>query len=327
MKKGDTNRCLPDFWMTIYQETKTKEGEDSYCRCFCKDAGLLSVFDGCGGLGAQRHKHYSNATEAYIASRLCSGAFFDAFRKTFPLDDENSITGAGFSALAAAYCADVLSAYKPDVDTAARMRGTMVKALPTTAAAALIRCMKSYYAINPIWAGDSRVYLLTEAGLAQLTVDDTTVPDPMKNLYEDGILKNILCADKEPHLHCNEVHINEPFIVFAATDGCFGYFSTPMEFEGAILRTLADSSCVSDWEQRLHSCIGAIAGDDYTLGMASYGFGTFTRLKRTFKRRLELLQREYLQQILNLPLEDRDARQVLWQRYMPNYFRYIEDDT
>ena len=59
-------------------------GEDSSCYSFCTNAGLLGVFDGCGGLGAQTRWQYSGRSEAYMAARLASGAAYDWFCQTFP---------------------------------------------------------------------------------------------------------------------------------------------------------------------------------------------------------------------------------------------------
>ncbi len=310
---------LPDFWLTVCQEAKPGAGEDSYCRCFCENSGLVGVFDGCGGLGAQRHRDYRDCTEAYAASRICAGAFYEAFQKA-PEDTD-------FLNWAATACDRGLNAYKPHANTSTTMRGSMVKTLPTTAAAALIRCMGPEYTVTSVWAGDSRVYLLTAEGLAQLTSDDTSVPDPMDNLYEDGILQNVLCADRKAKLNTGKVQPSGPFLIFAATDGCFGYYSTPMEFEGVLLRTMLESQSVTQWEERLCKAIGQVAGDDYTLVLAAYGFGSFQRTQNAFKERYFNLKRKYLDEIISLPLDDRDSRYRLWSQYRVTYLRYMKGEA
>lgn len=286
---------------------------------------MLGVFDGCGGLGAQRHRFYSDATEAFMASRLCSGAFYDAFEDTF--SQSGNLSAEDFCRLAADYCALVLSAFRPHSEDGASIKGTMVRALPTTAAAVVIRAASKGFVLNPIWAGDSRVYLLMPSGLFQLTVDHTTVPDPMENLYKDGLLCNILCEGKKPHLHLRELHVAEPFLVFTATDGCFGYFSTPMEFEGVFLQTMHAAQSVAQWEEMLAEQIGAVAGDDYTLCMASYGFRSFQRMQQCFAHRFQFLQDHYLRMLRTLPLTDIEMRRELWQSYRADYLRYIKDET
>lgn len=316
MRRKDKDRGLPDFWLTVAHSAKPGHGEDSWCRCFSRDAGLVAVFDGCGGLGAQRHPEYANETEAFVASRLCAGAFYDAFQSAGP-------TGEAFCEKAAGYCDLVLSTYRPA--GGAQVLGTMVKTLPTTAAAALAARADRGYAVCPIWAGDSRVYLLTPEGLAQLTEDDATISDPMANLYEDGVLRNVLSAGKAPQLHRREVNVSGPFLVFSATDGCFGYFSTPMEFEGALLESLERAAGAAQWESELEGQIAPVAGDDFTLTLAAYGFGSFAALKRALAPRLELLRRDYLDPLRAMEPGDRASREALWSRYRSNYLRYMKD--
>ena len=331
MRRSEKAPRIPDLWFTIAQEAKADHGEDSWCRCFSSGAGLLAVFDGCGGLGAQRHPEYDlhsqnscpNETEAYVASRLCAGAFYDAFHTLRVA--ERGISADGFFDRVNNYCARVLVGCRPD--GGAKIMGSMVKTLPTTAAAALVIADERGYDICALWAGDSRVYLLNEDGLAQLTVDDATVSDPMDNLYEDGILRNVLSADRPPKLSRSTIRVKAPFLVFSATDGCFGYFSTPMEFEATLLETLQAASCAQEWEQAVQERIGQVAGDDYTLSLAAYGFGSFPALKQAFRSQVKTLRRDYLEALADLPTEDRASRQALWERYKPNYLRYIKGDV
>ena len=73
-----------DFVLSFCREKIPGNGEDCYCYSFTDDAGLLGVFDGCGGAGAREHAYYSGHTEAFMASRLCAGAFYDCFRNNPP---------------------------------------------------------------------------------------------------------------------------------------------------------------------------------------------------------------------------------------------------
>ena len=52
-----------------------------------------------------------------------------------------------------------------------------------------------------MWAGDSRVYVLYEKGLLQMTVDDLDVSDAMKNLSADGALTNVISSDGNYEVH------------------------------------------------------------------------------------------------------------------------------
>lgn len=313
-----------DFVMSFCRDKIPGHGEDSYCYSFCDTAGLLGTFDGCGGAGARKHECYSGRTEAYMASRFCAGSFFDQFRRLFPCNySASSLAKEVFAPQTAQRLID----FGPPKDgTGFQIKGSSVRTLPSTAAVALIQHehVGSVF-VTAIWAGDSRVYIMDSMGLAQLTVDDTTVTDPMVTIYEDGILKNILCSDKPVKLHTKTIRMDEPFMVFSATDGCFGYLSTPMEFEGLILETLLKTKCVADWENELANSIGAVAGDDHTLCLAAYGYGSYQALQKSFAGRYKYIEKHYLLPVSNMPVEDRDSRFELWGSYCDNYVRYIKD--
>ena len=317
-------RALPfDFVLSFCREMIPGKGEDSSCHSFCDGAGLIGVFDGCGGAGARTHDFYSGHTEAYMASRLCAGAFYDQFRRTFPCDLPPERVAQEVFAPSAL---ERLKTYSPPKDpNAFVMKGSMVRTLPTTAAAALIQTTDKAVAVSPIWAGDSRVYVLDAQGLAQLTVDDTSVPDPMENVYEDGVLRNILCSDRNVTLHSTTVELRTPFVVLAATDGCFGYVSTPMEFEGMLLETLQRAQSPAQWEQYLADAIGAVAGDDHAMVMAAFGYNSFAALQSSLSQRWQWLRDNYILPVQNLPLEDRQSRFALWDTYRDNYFRMLKD--
>lgn len=317
-------RKLPlDVILSFCRDAIPGKGEDSYCYSFCDTAGLLGVFDGCGGAGARTHALYSGRTEAYMASRLCAGAFYDSFRETFPCDktaDSVAVEVLGKKAV------QRLSDYQPPKDPNAVL-GSMVRTLPTTVAAAVVQQTKEEeLLVSAVWAGDSRVYILDSQGLAQLTVDDTSVPDPMDNIYEDGVLKNMFCSDRKVRIHCRTVRIKPPFAVLAATDGCFGYVSTPMEFEGMILGNLMSANSPAQWESMLAEQIGRFAGDDHTLCLAAFGYRKFANLQNSLLDRYHHLVQAYLQPVSTLPVEDRQSRYDLWKQYRGNYLRYLEDD-
>ena len=115
-------------------------------------------------------------------------------------------------------------------------------------------------------------------------------------------------------------------MVIAATDGCFGYVSTPMEFEGMILHTMLESSNVAQWEDNLRKLIASFAGDDHTLCLASFGHGSFENIQRTFAPRYEYIRKKYLETVWEAPWEDRETRRLLWADYRINYMKYLESE-
>ena len=312
-----------NFILSFCRDMIPEHGEDSYCYSFCDTAGLLGVFDGCGGAGARKHAFYSGMTEAYIASRLCAGAFYDSFREKFPCDLPPEQAA---QEIFAATALEALNTYAPPQEDGFRITGSMVRTLPTTAAAVLIqRPQKDTFQLSAIWAGDSRVFVLDADGLAQLTTDDTTVPDPMENLYEDGVLRNVFCSDRKVTVHCKTVSVKPPFMVLAATDGCFGYVSTPMEFEGMLLFTLLNADNPAQWETKLAEMIGGCAGDDHTLCLAAFGYENFTALQKSLLKRYKHILKKYLNPVSELPVDDRQSRVALWEQYREDYMKYLKD--
>ncbi len=313
-----------DFVMSFCRDKIPGHGEDSFCYSFCDTAGLLGAFDGCGGAGAKTHDYYSGHTEAYMASRFCAGVFYDYFCSLFPC--ARKAADLAETVFAPQVVQRLIEFGPPKDESGFQIKGSGVRALPSTAAVALIQRTKDgSWLVSALWAGDSRVYIMDSQGLAQLTADDTTVPDPMVNLYEDGVLRNIFCSDKPVKLHCKTIVMREPFLVFAATDGCFGYLSTPMEFEGLLLDTLLKTDCVAQWERNLADAITAIAGDDHTLCLAAYGYGDFATLQHSFAGRYASLTKNYLLPVSRLPISDRESRYALWGSYRDNYMRFLKD--
>ena len=314
-----------DFVMSFCKGKIPGHGEDSYCYSFCDIAGMLGAFDGCGGAGAKKHDYYAGHTEAYMASRFCAGSFYDQFRRLFPCYDAASDLAE--KVFRPETIQRLLDFGPPKDPTGFVVKGSSVRTLPSTVAVALMQYdVDGAILVTAIWAGDSRVYIMDSKGLAQLTVDDTTVTDPMENFYEDGVLKNVFCSDKPVKLHSKTIRMEEPFVVFTATDGCFGYLSTPMEFEGVLLETLLKTKCVADWENELEETFGFIAGDDYTLCLAAYGYGSYEALQNSFAERYDQLESDYLIPVSTMPVEDRESRMELWSFYRDNYMRYLEGE-
>lgn len=310
-----------DFHPLVFcGEARPTQGEDSWLHAFHRGTGVVGVFDGCGGSGARSHKEYGGHSEAYMAARLCAGAVYSCAQSGCLQEIEPGVLVQDVLAPA---IAEMLHANKV-VQNQVGVKVKGMRTLPATMAAALIQAKDNAIAVSPVWAGDSRVYVLDASGLSQLTVDDSNQPDPMEGLYDDGVLTNVLCEDSPIRLNCHTYHIKPPFLVIASTDGCFGYVSTPMEFEGMILHTLLESDSVAQWEDNLQKLTASFAGDDHTLCMASFGFGSFENIRSVFSGRYSHLHNTYLERIWATPWEDRETRRKLWASYRNNYMKYIE---
>lgn len=306
-----------DFILRIAEEAIPGRGEDNWCHGFTPEAGMIAVFDGCGGSGARKHELYRGHSEAYMASRMGAGALYNAF-----LDCAEPAAGAPNAVLDCfrRYCEDSFAAYRPPANQGSRLRSSMITTLPTTVAAALLQPQSQGAAVCAAWAGDSRIFVLTQSGLQQLSVDDSEDTDPFET---DGTMTNTLNADRRIALHANRAAFRLPLAVLTATDGCFAYFKSPMEFEGILLTTLAAANSAAAWEQLLREQIRAVAGDDYTMVLAALGFGDFPSLQQFYAPRLRSLRTRWLDRIEALPPDDREQRRQLWYEYSGEYCRYI----
>lgn len=301
----------------VYKEKIAGAGEDSFCYQMGEQKLLLGAFDGCGGSGARKYAGYRNRTGAYIASRAVAGAVQWLFDNDLFTDDgeENARRIHDVMVKSLAVCKAHSGA-----EGSSKLRGSMAKAFPTTAAIVLCTARSGAISLDCYWAGDSRVYLLDEDGLAQITDDDLDGLDAYENISGDGVLTNVVSADKSFQVHFCRVSSAKPFLVFAATDGCFGYIPTPMEFESFLLENLFAATSMAQFERRISRSLEKIAGDDYTLAGAAFGYETFPALQQALLPRGRRLQETYIQ-----PLEgaSEEAVLALWQRYRQNYSRYL----
>lgn len=307
-----------DTMFLIAEEMIDKHGEDSFCCAYQSDSAMISVFDGCGGLGSRTYPGFKGHTGAYMASRLVSGAIHTWYRDTHDHhweSPENMLTSLN------EYLVKVYSIGASYAESNLKIRGSMVRDFPTTAAIALAQQDSEGILLHIIWAGDSRVYLMDAAGLAQLTKDDVDSEDALSNLSDDGALTNILSSDGKYTLHYRCLKIDRPTVVFAATDGCFGYIPSPMEFEYTLLNALEESRTAEEFKKYLKKSFHDVAGDDFALGLMSFFYGTFENLKNSFVDRTIHLEKKYI-----IPLQDNRSSaftQQLWQEYRCEYERYL----
>lgn len=306
--KATTLYDVVDFRLAFCKEMIDGNGEDSFFADMNERYSIIAAFDGCGGLGAKEYRNFSGKTGAYMASRIVSGAtksWFDAIGdKQIQVSDYKMVIDSAFSVA------------KAHTDTGGKFKGSMQKNFPTTLSVAVSSWRGKAMETTFIWAGDSRGYILDADGLHQVTTDDIDGEDAMSNLSNDGVMTNVVHMDGKYELHTKTVHSEKPALIFCATDGCFGYVSTPMEFEYLLLETLSESQSPEDWEKRLYEAIGAYAGDDYTLSLLSVGFGDFSALKKSLAKRKTFMLQKYIANIENKTYEEKVQ---LWNHYKPSY--------
>lgn len=316
-KKNYFMDCL-DGIIGIHGEMVNEKGEDNFYHSHSKHSAIVSVFDGCGGLGSRMYDVFGRHTGAYMASRAVSGAVHDWYHSTYNIRWKSE--------------KNLLQSLRQSVDQALgivsergkstlKLSGSMVRDFPTTAAIALVQDGGDHLVLYVVWAGDSRVYLMDADGLAQLTQDDVEGEDALSNLSNDGALTNVISSDGEYELHYKKLVLKQPCVVFVATDGCFGYVPTPMEFEYLLVDTLAKAKTPSDFEVALNQEIRNYAGDDYAMGMLIFGYEDFCSMKDAFKSRRLNLEKKYIE-----PLQIRRNEIItneLWRTYRKTYERYM----
>ena len=318
-----------DFRFLIAGEMIEGRGEDCFYSAQKENSAIAAVFDGCGGLGSRRYPNYRQHTGAYMASRAAGGALRDWYQEQF---QQYQVPGEGAGDSDSLETARQISTYMSAAldlvnglgGETSRIFGTMVRDFPTTAAAALVRNTKEGTELQAFWAGDSRVYLIDRGGLAQLTKDDVEGKNAMSNLRSDGALTNVVAADRPFTLHTGKTlrfKEDEPYMVFAATDGCFSYLPTPMDFEDMILSCLLQARTPDQFRQKLEESISETAGDDYTLAFMSFGYGDFRSMQDSVRERAKRLRHDYMDWMEQDP--SLEMQEHLWEEYRAGYERFL----
>ncbi len=302
-----------NFGIDVHEEKIIGNGEDSFLFSFSHDSGIIGVLDGCGGSGARKYPNYQNKTGAYMASRAASGAIIDWYKEHQLFDISQLKEKIQY----------YLTMCKDYGGKTVSIKGSITKEFPTTAAVTICTPRGNDLLTTVVWAGDSRCYLLDSHGLRQLTKDDIDGLDSMDNLTADGVMTNVISISKDFELHQKTFVFSLPCILLTATDGCFGYYSTPMEFEHLLLSTLQASSNPHEWEQGIAQSLNEVSGDDYTLCGMVLGFEDFCELKKALAERFETLQHCYIDKIDN---ESITTKKQLWNEYKTDYLMYLMKD-
>ena len=299
-------------------EAVENHGEDSYF-VRTSDSGLffMGVFDGCGGLGGRRYTGLNKRTGAWIGSQAAAYAA-DAFVKRGGFDFTLER-----AKLLQRYIGKKLSDYKNklEVSVGVQVGGKLKKSLPTTVCMAAARQDDSDINLCEfLWAGDSRGYILDDEGLCQMTTDDidSNEDDAFRNLREDGVLTNVAHGDGDFVLHSGTRYVSRPSVLICATDGCFAYFLSPMDFEFVVLDTIISADSTEEWLELLGKRIKEVTGDDYAITISCLGFGSFDEMKNYFSAR-----RDQVETLIKMQENASEEQlKILWDQYKPTYYRY-----
>jgi len=147
-------------------------------------------------------------------------------------------------------------------------------------------------------------------------VDDLGGEDAFTNLSSDAVMTNVISAGAAFELHSKSFCIQQPCIFLTATDGCFGYLNSPMAFEYMLLETLMRSESLEEWKKAIDDSLLEVAGDDYTLCVAIYGFEDFNALKTHLVERRNFILQRYMHSVADLATQ--------WAEYRCEYESYIK---
>ena len=306
-----------------------------------RELGLVAVFDGMGGAGGTVYATAEGPrTGAYLASRVARDVVEQ--RMVALLDPEWNLDGAAAAqdlqrSVRAALQERLAELKAP----ASGLRSRLLRALPTTMALAALQRHEpggDRWTCHLLWAGDSRAYVFEPgAGARQLTVDDIRDRgDAMANLREDSVVSNAMSADTEFVVHHRQVELTAPFLVIAATDGCFGYVPSPMHFEHLVLAALRDGPDTDGWSAAVQATVSAVTGDDAAMAMLGVGADQ-DDFRRLFAQRTAELEQRWITPLDDLDTElreqerklaevraaRRERQAQLWGAYKPGYEEYL----
>ncbi|MCS6796600.1 MAG: protein phosphatase 2C domain-containing protein [Raineya sp.] len=304
--------------LTIWAEKIENKGEDAFPASLIDEengTGIIAVADGLGGAGSTPYEIAEKTfTGAFLASRLAVQITEQTFFTQNP-DLENFTEKLQNN---------LLTGFRLKIaqldDKRSKLRTRLIKRLPTTIAGIVFRVeeganiQQNVYHTEAFWAGDSRVYVLKQTGLQQISQDNLVQNlDAFENLLQDSPISNCISAEGDFILFSQKNIFQEPIILLAATDGCFNYLPTPLHFEYYLLATLHHPQICSleMWQQALTWAFEANAGDDFSLALVTLGYETFEQLKFATLDRLITLKK--------LIFSDKTPQQQ-WEEYKKNYY-------
>ncbi len=269
--------------------------------------GIIIVCDGLGAAGQNRHQYGEKTrTSAYIGSRCVSKAAYEFFNKPEVLScwSYNEETTKQVMIDFKEYLSNSLENCIKDNQLQKIIKGKSSELLPTTLAMAIYKenLEQDIIEVLTIWAGDSRVYLLSpDHGLQQISVDDTSETyDAMKALGISNMCNSISGEGKDTFsLNYNfyKVVKRQNLFLFAATDGCFDYLPTPMYFEGVLESAIGRMPDSADPSQ-YGDCLGAFyqgnyLNDDTTIAGVIFNPSDIVTLKKDYAKRYEKVEKLY----------------------------------
>lgn len=300
---------------------------------------VVAVFDGLGGSGSTIYEENGAIhTGAYIASRVAREVVYQFFSENIEKEnfeiDEQLITEIKQQIKDKLQSKLALQKFEQS-----KLKSSLIRTFPTTMALGAVIQKDTNSLISVLWAGDSRVYIFSSReGLIQLTKDDLKFNnDPFENIEHDSPLSNMIHLDDDFQINHMKIDYEYPYFILAATDGCFGYYSTPMHFEYMLLEKLCGSNSLEEWKQKISEELKGISGDDFSMSIQyiSKEEPQFLEIKKPYIERTKKMSSEYMEQIKTkeskiselefLKRELKEINKLLWCQYRKTNYLYSKN--
>lgn len=275
---------------------------------FCEDAPPVAtdryaiVCDGLGGAGHTKHSlpdeenpgAVTERTSAYLGSRIVA----DRVERFFAEHWEEWASSGETPEISvyAGQLKETLDRAIQDYVEKMRIRipvGKTIKIFPTTLASAVFLPCEDGLCVAAIWAGDSRVYLLTPSkGLRLLSLDDAD--GAAESMNSGTVMTNCVYAGSFFLNYCVYT-LREPGLVFCCSDGCFDYLRSPLHLEWLLLHTILDMPQEEGREpgeilgESIRDVIYQTIRDDTTMAGLCVGLPSIASLQEAFRPRTEAL--------------------------------------
>lgn len=270
-------------------------------------AGYSIVCDGLGGAGSTKHAIFDAETQktvtrtsGYLGSRIvcdCVSTFFEnnsaAMARSIAVNGrvtDRATTVSGFLCDLKAQINQTMDEHIKKWGIKPSLSKTL-KDFPTTLASAIYFDRPRGMTVLSIWAGDSRVYVLTPSkGLQLLSLDDAKgAEDEMNSASE---MNNCISVGNNFHLNYALYDLDEPGLVFCCSDGCFDYLKSPLHFEWLLLHTMLECmpSCDATnignvLADSIRDNMYRTIGDDTTMAGVIVGINSTAQIKNSFQAR------------------------------------------
>lgn len=273
---------------------------------FCEDAPPVAtdryaiVCDGLGGAGHTKHLlpdeenpgAVTERTSAYLGSRIVADRverFFAEHWEEWAGPEQTPEIG-----VYAGQLKEALDRAIQDCVEKMRIRipvGKTIKIFPTTLASAVFLPCEDGLRVAAIWAGDSRVYLLTPSkGLRLLSLDDAD--GAAESMNSGTVMTNCVYAGSFFLNYCVYT-LREPGLVFCCSDGCFDYLRSPLHLEWLLLHTIQNMPQEDGRQpgeilgESIRDGIYQTIRDDTTMAGLCVGLPSIASLQEAFRTRTE----------------------------------------